>query len=162
MVRKDPNPRSGDLGNNFQGVPCEFLVLIWILNVIGLTPPLHIPLSIICEAKIWRVKPKTLEDLIEVVKCEHRCDLPGQGWGKESRERREASKWGAAISIPNSRNTREDPFRSKNIAWSYEAIDTFVIVENWILLKLLKIESILVSRQFVFSLTIFLIYYNNH
>ena len=42
MVRKDPNPRSGDLGINIQGVPREFLFLIWILNVIGLTPPLHI------------------------------------------------------------------------------------------------------------------------
>ena len=42
MVSKDPNPRSGDLGINIQGVPGEFLFLIWILNVIGLTLPLHI------------------------------------------------------------------------------------------------------------------------
>ena len=70
-----------------------------------------------------------------------RSGEPWEPWGSGLRY---ASKWGAAISSPNWRNTREDQFRSKNIltAWSNDAIDTFVIVENWILMKLLKIESI--------------------
>ena len=35
MVRKYPNQRSGDLGISIQGVPWEFLFLIWILNTKG-------------------------------------------------------------------------------------------------------------------------------
>ena len=42
MVRKYPNPRSGDLGFDIHGVPWEFLFMIWILNTTGFTPPLHI------------------------------------------------------------------------------------------------------------------------
>ena len=42
MDRKCPNPRSSDLGINIQGVPWEFLFLIWIFNTEGFIPPLHI------------------------------------------------------------------------------------------------------------------------
>ena len=49
-----------------------------------------------------------------------------------------ASKWTAAISSLGSRNTNGGALRSKYIstAWPYEAIDTFVMLENWIIMIL--------------------------
>ena len=42
MVRKCPNPRSGDLGITIEGFTWIFLFLNLNLNTIFFTPPLHI------------------------------------------------------------------------------------------------------------------------
>ena len=89
----------------------------------------------ICEAEIRRVKPKTLEDLMEVVnkfvasldETEVRRDVRAV---RSVRPRAELCiKIGGS---PSFRNTREAPLRSSNIstAWSYEPIATFVMIEN--------------------------------
>ena len=89
----------------------------------------------ICEAEIRRVKPKTLEDLMEVVnkfvasldETEVRRDVRAV---RSVRPRAELCiKIGGS---PSFRNTREAPLRSSNIstAWSYEPIATFGMIEN--------------------------------
>ena len=89
----------------------------------------------ICEAEIRRVKPKTLEDLMEVVnkfvasldETEVRRDVTAV---RSVRPRAELCiKIGGS---PSFRNTREAPLRSSNIstAWSYEPIATFSMIEN--------------------------------
>ena len=63
------------------------------------------------------MKPKTLEDLIEVVN-EFVASLDEAKVRRAVRPRAElscASKWGAAISSLSYRNTREAQFRSCNI-----------------------------------------------
>ena len=89
----------------------------------------------ICEAEIRRVKPKTLEDLMEVVnkfvasldETEVRRDVRAV---RSVRPRAELCiKIGGS---PSFRNTRGAPLRSSNIstAWSYEPIATFGMIEN--------------------------------
>ena len=79
-----------------------------------------------------RVKPKALEDLMEVVNAfvASLDEAEVRRAVRAVRPRAELCiKMGGSLSY---RNTREGPLRSINIstAWSYEPIETFVMFEH--------------------------------
>ena len=88
-----------------------------------------------CEAEVRRVKPKTQEELKEVV-SNFVASLDKEDVRRTVRDvppgRSSASEWVSALLSPSSRSTREEQLRSKNIlyAWSCEDIDSFVMFEN--------------------------------
>ena len=73
----------------------------------------------ICKAEVRRVKPKTLDDLMEVV-SDFVASLDPAEVRRAVRdvrpELRYASKWTAGILSLSSRNIKEGPLRSKNIS----------------------------------------------